>query len=429
MRNPFLPVFLVVLCSLHSCREQPAAVNLPEPVKQAYGKDSLELDSVAYYDKVLGALAGSAIGDAMGASTEMWQRQDIRQKYGYITGLTPAVRVQSPEGTWEHNLNAGATTDDTRWKYLMVKYFTAHQTPGPELFARFITDYYKSVAVSLGDRDVRDNPDLLDSRLEKVDWIKEWARVAGAYLKGPEDYQLAQHRFYGGEMSCAGMLYSPMFGLIAENPEQAYKVAYGHSIFDIGYARDITGLVAAMTQTALQTESMDSILNTAVFTDPYRYQDSRLVGRISLSMAETARKYVWMSAELKPADMNLSASVPLGYPGTAEDWNRQEFVYKLLEADKKAIPFHAGEIWEILVAGLEYGQGDLEKTLQFIINYGRDNDTVGAVAGMILGARLGYSGLPVSLRETIVRVNKEQLGIDLEALAHELVNTPHNLSP
>jgi hypothetical protein len=39
--------------------------------------------------------------------------------------------------------------------------------------------------------------------------------------------------------------------------------------------------------------------------------------------------------------------------------------------------------------------------MQFIVNYGRDNDTVAAVAGMILGAKLGYSGLPESMRNTV----------------------------
>ena len=58
--------------------------------------------------------------------------------------------------------------------------------------------------------------------------------------------------------------------------------------------------------------------------------------------------------------------------------------------------------------------------MQFIINYGRDNDTVGAVAGMILGAKDGYSGLPLALRKEVLRVNKESMGIDLEELAREM---------
>ena len=67
-------------------------MDIPAPKKSAYANDSLILSEEAYYDKVLGALVGSAIGDAMGASTEIWHRKDIQLKYGYITGLAPAVR-------------------------------------------------------------------------------------------------------------------------------------------------------------------------------------------------------------------------------------------------------------------------------------------------------------------------------------------------
>ena len=112
--------------------------------------------------------------------------------------------------------------------------------------------------------------------------------------------------------------------------------------------------------------------------------------------------------------------VPKGYPGTKNDWVRQEMLYQLLEKDKKGIAFHSAEIWQILVTGLEFGNGDFEKTMQFIVNYGRDNDTVASVAGMILGTKLGFKALPKELREKALKVNKENLGIDLETLAKEM---------
>ena len=419
-----LPFLLLLVC----CREQEQKVTLPEPQKESYAQDSIMPGPETYYDRVLGGLVGSAIGDAMGASTEMWYRKDIQLKYGYITGLTPAVRQESPEGTWENNLQAGATTDDTRWKYLMVKYFSGNSgNTGPEAFARFIASYYQSVAGDLADREILKNPDALAGRLEKVDWIREWARVALAYTKGPEDYEQALSRFYGGEMACAGMLYSPVFGLLSPNPEAAYRTAYEHSLFDHGYAKDITAQVAAMTQTALQGSSMDSILDTSVFVDPYRYQDSRLLGRISLQIADATRNTVRLAKE--GPTTGTDTIPPPSYPGTSADWSRQDYIYSYLEKNERAVPFHAGEIWQIVIAGLAYGQGDFQKTMEFIINYGRDNDTTAAVAGMILGTRLGFSGLPVSLRTTIVRTNREKLGIDLEELAREIVAVHQKKSP
>jgi hypothetical protein len=417
-------LFILAFAIVSSCNKPAPVLKFADPARKGYGSDTLSLSEEDYKDRLLGALVGSAIGDAMGASTEMWYRTDIQRKYGYITVLTPAERNLSPEGTWEHNLGPGATTDDTRWKKLMVAYFKKYGSGiSPENFADFITGYYKSVAGELGEKAVLANPDLLDNSVKKVDWIKEWARVALAFQKGPAEYNKAMNRFYGGEMSCAGMLYSPMFGLLAPGTNAAYELAYDHCIFDLGYARDISSLLAAMTRMALEAGTMDSILDTAVFVDPYRYQDSRLVGRISLAIAEDARRNVQLAKELPAGDTLLQNTIPpRGYTGSRADWMRQGFIYSKLEEDQKAIPFHAGEIWEIVITGLAYGQGDFEKTMQFIVNYGRDNDTTGAVAGMILGARLGFKALPETLKQQVLKMNREQMGIDLEALADELAS-------
>lgn len=421
MTRSLSSILLLTVCLAVSCKKNTTDTLLKSPNKAVYTQDSYSPEKALLYDKVLGALVGSAIGDAMGASTEMWQRKEIQNKYGYIIGLTTAERIQSPEGTWEHNLSAGATTDDTRWKYLMVAYLQADKgNLNQKNFASFITDYYKQEAAELKDQAVLNSPDSLDIRMEKIDWIKEWARVSLAYEKGPMEYQEAQNRFYGGEMSCAGMLYTPMFGLIMPTPEEAYTLAYKHTLFDIGYAKDISALVATMTQMAMRTQNMDSILDATVYIDPYQYQNSRLVGRISYQIANSARKYVAMANNQYPAD-STKIKVPRNYHGSKLDWFRQDFIYDLLEKDAKAIPFHAGEIWQILMAGLAFGEGDFQKTMQFIVNYGRDNDTVAAVAGIILGAKDGYTKLPDDLKQEVLKINREQLGIDLEDMAHRMV--------
>lgn len=411
-----------------SCKRTSPNEAIEAPKKASFTKSTFKADEAILYDKILGALVGSAIGDAMGASTEMWDRKEIQNKYGYILALTPAERIQSPEGTWEHNLSAGATTDDTRWKYLMVSYLSNDKRNiDATTFSKFISDYYQSEVLLLKEPSILTSTDSLDLRMEKIDWIKEWARVALAYQIGPVAYQEAQNRFYGGEMSCAGMLYTPMFGLVTTEPEEAYSLAYQHTLFDLGYAKDISALTAAMTHMGMRTQDMDSILDASVYIDPFKYQDSRLVGRISYQIANSARRYVDLSKNLFIAD-SVKLRVPRNYKGSKQDWARQELVYDFLEKDARAIPFHAGEIWEILIAGLSFGEGNFEKTMQFIVNYGRDNDTVAAVAGMILGARDGYSKLPDSLKTQVLLINKEQLGINLEEMAQTMVNSMTNTS-
>lgn len=421
--------FFQVLAKFFSNKKEITVPKIPTPKKTAYGMPALAISKAVYHDKILGALVGSAIGDAMGASTEMWHRRDIQKKYGYITGLTAAVRNQSPEGTWGHNLDAGATTDDTRWKQLMVNYFSRYRTDlNAEHFADFIDDYYHSLLPKNSADAEASHPDAVAKKIEKLDWIREWARVVSGYKKGADAYLEALNRFYGGEMACGGMLYTPMFGLIAPNAERAYQMAYEHTLFDIGYAKDISGLVAGMTHMALQTDDMDTILNTRIFVDPLKYQDSRLVGRITTSIADTAEKNVLAAKEIdytsEPfASKSSPWQAPKGYTGSREEWMCQEHIYQALEKNQKAIPFHAGEIWEIAYTALAFGNGNFEKTLQFIVNYGRDNDTVAAVVGMILGAKAGYTNLPKELKETAVHVNRENMGLDLEVMAQTILNT------
>ena len=412
-------VFLFIALLWISCDHSKSTIDLPIPTKTPYGVSDWSHTQEEYYDKVLGALVGSAIGDAMGASTEMWHRSQIQEEYGYITGLTTALREKSPEGTWGHNLQAGTTTDDTRWKLLAAKYFQQHrENLNPKAFAKFITAYYNSLADDLSAEALKSS-DALDEQLEKLNWVIEWNEVAKAYQNGPQEFQDAKSQFYGGEMSCAGMLYSPMFGLINSNPDSAYMQAFDHALFDIGYARDITAMVAAMTSIAMTHDDIDSIVNAIDFIDPLKYRNSRLIGRLSDASVKTGLGYIKQARSLDSSG-EPEIRIPKGYPYSDEEWFRQNYVYEKLQSSEMPISFHAGEIWQILNTGLKFGEGDFSKSMEFIVNYGRDNDTVAAIAGMILGAKDGYSKLPHGLKEEIVRVNRQKLGIDLEELARNI---------
>ena len=161
----FIAIFLLT-CKKPTINE---VVNMPIPAKSKYGPLSLNLGAEVYYDKILGALVGSAIGDAMGAPTEMWHRSDIQKKYGYVTRLTPAIRDKSPEGTWRHNMPAGATTDDTRWKYIVGKYISRHRNNlSVEDFTSFIEEYYQSQIENLAQEDIMGSTDALDQKIEKI---------------------------------------------------------------------------------------------------------------------------------------------------------------------------------------------------------------------------------------------------------------------
>lgn len=370
------------------------------------------LTSEELEDKLLGMLVGSAIGDAMGAPTEMWSRENITLQYGFVDQLDSMIREVSPEGIWQPNLPAGGTTDDTRWKELAVNYLLT-QNPNSlnsVEFANHIlnqyTDYVQELKSIKGE-----NPSEIEHASLKHTWLQEWAKVSQPYIDGNVDgYADSLSRFYGGEMVCAGILYAPAIGSIfPANPEIAYKEAYKLSIYDIGYARDLTALAAAMTAAGMKKGATKEDILASLRIDPRGYYESRLVGRTAHRILVEALKIHQQSLKLDSTENRVSA--------TSEGL---KFAFTALDQRQQDMPFHAGEIYIQLLTAMLYADFDFQNTLIFLVNYGRDNDTTAAVAGGILGAFYGYEHLPSPSKEKVIKVSKEILGIDLKELSKKL---------
>jgi len=381
------------------------------------------LTEAQLYDKILGTLVGSAIGDAMGAPTEMWPQNRITREYGFVDSLDNMIRTPSPEGTWDYNLPAGGTTDDTRWKVLLSNFFIA-KTPLfyqsneqlPVAFSNFLVDQYQDELDGLKQIDSFD-PAPFEQQMLRVSWLQEWAMVAKPFAaQDLIEYNDALSRFYGGEMVCAGLLYAPLLGAYyPESPSAAYHKGYELAIFDIGYARDISALSAAMVAAAFNPKaSKQSVIEVLKSEDTEKYFKSRLVGRISyriyldaLYIAETAKNVEneWL--------LNGEDSIAARKAG-------MEKAFQLLSEKNQDYPFHVGEIHLINLTALLVNDFAFRETMAFIVNYGRDNDTVAAVTGAILGAYYGFESLPIDLKTKVLSTNKNKLGIDLENIAAKL---------
>ncbi|MEL6142468.1 MAG: ADP-ribosylglycohydrolase family protein, partial [Bacteroidota bacterium] len=94
--------------------------------------------------------------------------------------------------------------------------------------------------------------------------------------------------------------------------------------------------------------------------------------------------------------------------------------YEMLRENHQEAPFHAGEIHLINLTAILFCGADFKRAMEFVVNYGRDNDTVAAITGAIIGAHVGGKGLPQEQLITVLQVNREELGIDLEDLATKL---------
>jgi len=400
-----------------------------------------ETERAFLYDRVLGSLVGSAIGDAMGAPTEMWSREQIQAEYGFVSDLHTAMRPPSPEGTWAMNVRAGATTDDTRWKALMVDYLTGTdkgvKATNPKLqagdLAKLLSARFSGEIEQLRKLSADDPATQLIEGVMRMQWLQEWDRVARAYLTGDVDeYRHTLDQFYGGEMVCAGLLFSPTLGAYYPgDPEAAYVNTFAVDVYDLGYARDVSSVTAAMVAAAMVPDATpESILSVVADVDPHNYFETRLVGRLAYEMLREARGIVHTARKVEAAPdgpptpaLGSGSAVeihPWANSGMSPQQRAQlEAAYLMLDAKMQRMPFHAGEIHLVNLTALVYSDFDFPTALAFVVNWGRDNDTTAAVTGAVLGAYLGAERLPQDWVKQSLDKNRG-LGIDLEALADRL---------
>ena len=410
-------VVIIIVFFIFSCRNE----NKNKIIFDQKPVPKLAMTEAEVYDKVLGMMVGSGIGDAMGAPTEMWSRDAIQLEYGFVDKLDSMVREPSPEGTWKINLPAGGTTDDSRWKVLTAQYLlTQNQDLNATDFASFIMKKYKSDVENFKKIDAF-SPEPYEENTRKMAWLQEWALVAKPFVvKDYIAYNKALSRFYGGEMVCGGMLYAPAIGVFyPKNPLKAYNETYKISIFDIGYARDISGLVAAMTAAAIdKNATKESVLDVLRSIDPEGFFKSRLVGRTSYRILRDA---LFISKQAKAISV-INEKLPKAkrLKANALYISQMYEAFRLLDEKNQDMPFHAGEIHLQVLTAMIFSDFDFEKTMAFLVNLGRDNDTTSAVAGGILGAFYGYEKLPNEMKTKVMKVGKQQLDIDFEDIARKL---------
>jgi hypothetical protein len=425
MKKSSICYLLLLIAGLNCTFCQAQEPKLPQVKWSPKEKEALAkrpFDAETYYDKVLGALVGSAIGDGMGAPTEMWHRDYIKPQWGYVEGFDPVIREDSPEGTWEDNMPAGSTTDDTRWKHISATFLKGKKWGLDSLnardFAHLIVKLYQiELDKALKVKD--EAPEILERALTRKTFLQEWVKVSKPYIANDLDaYAYALHRFYGGEMSCAGMLYAPAIGAFYPgNPERAYTESYRLGLFDLGYARDISGLTGALVAQAMAPGiAFDQITQVCRQVDPLQYANSRLVGRVSYRALNDAKNIAFEALQITKADSLIAAK----YQDSRRSplfLTQLDKAYQLMDAKLQDTPFHAAEIHFINLCALEFSKGDFNVAMEFVVNYGRDNDTVAAVTGAILGGWLGFKKLPDDLKKQALEINRKVVGIDLEELA------------
>ncbi|MCZ7570004.1 MAG: ADP-ribosylglycohydrolase family protein [Ardenticatenaceae bacterium] len=332
----------------------------------------------ALFRKVYGCLAGSAIGDAMGGTTEMMHYQTIERLFGRVTdllprGTTPATARFTPGEP------AGAYTDDTRLKHLLCQ---------------AIVDRNGRVTAA----------DLMETwREHMTGWY--FTPVLNSYYKVAAGDARPREAGRGnmGSNSTA-MSISPIGIINAGDPRQAAQDAYDVAgLVHEGYARDAACSVAAAVAEAFTPgATVDSILDAAT---AYLDRQSTLIAFIDRALAmardsdsyEAFRARFYDEALLPWPQKDFAGSLPPdGFYDTAEP--------------RETVPTALGLF---ALAG-----GAYRDSVIYAANFGRDSDTIGAIIGAISGVFQGVEAIPpdwLRLVNEANPVNQENLARNMHA--------------
>lgn len=319
----------------------------------------------ALFKKVYGCLAGSAIGDAMGGTTEMMHYQTIERLFGRVTDLLP--RGTTPEtARFTPGEPAGVYTDDTRLKHLLCQ---------------AIVDRNGRVTAA----------DLMETwREHMTGWY--FTPVLNSYYKVAAGDARPREAGRGNMASnSTAMSISPVGIVNAADARQAAQDAYDvASLVHEGYARDAAVAVAAAVAEAFVPEAtVDSVLAAAT-----RYLDrgSEMIACIerALDLAGNSESYEEFRARFHerylfpwPQTDFSGSSPPEGFYDTAEP--------------RETVP--------TALALFALAEGTYQDSVLFAANFGRDSDTIGAIVGAIAGGFQGIEAIPEKWVATVNQVN------------------------
>ena len=324
-------------------------------------------------DIAVGALAGAAVGDALGGASEGNTPEAIQARYGgTIEGIVPPWNAD-----WRHarpiapyHKGDGHVTDDTLMTGLLVEVY--------DELRRHLTSH--DVASHLVPRMIsapRWIPELEAEALplQRVFLAEKWlvARLHYGHVDPRESG-------VGNIVNCGATMYVAPVGLVnAGDPRGAYAEALDIAgAHQSSYGREAAGVFAAAVASAAGGAGVRSIMDAvlAVAKDGTR-------NAIDAVLTVADRMDGWRGGGLR---MLRDAVRPYDTVG-------DEYRSPAMDA---RLPSRTKAIEELPIAlGLVLAcDGDYRESVLGAVNYGRDSDSIAVMAGSIAGAMGGETAVP-----------------------------------
>jgi ADP-ribosylglycohydrolase len=360
-----------------------------------------------FTSRVRAMLHGIALGDALGAPVEKLSAAEIKARYGRVTSLEARWHKMDlpPEARNYRIRGNGIVTDDT-------------------LMTLALMDIYADAGRHL------DAWDMADGMVRQIAWTPRWIpemqRETNLIdrLFYPEKWIFQRHQLSGcdprqggiGNMvNCGAAMYIAPVGVVnAADPRAAYNEAIafaeGHQQ---SYGLEAAGVFAAAVAAAfVPGTTIERIVETAlaVAKDGTRAAIAEIAEAAGV-LRQHGSDYDHVVAQFHRIIGRYS---PMG-----DDVNHS--AAKAGVATAAYQPSRLGAIEELpLALGFAlFNDGDFRTSIEDGINSGRDTDSIGVMAGAILGALHGESVIADADRLTLDAANR----FDLTASADRFADT------
>ncbi|GIH20633.1 ADP-ribosylglycohydrolase family protein [Rugosimonospora africana] len=352
--------------------------------------------------RAIGALAGAAVGDALGGATEGRSPEQIKARYGgEVTGIVgpfaPDWRTARPHAPYHKG--DGHVTDDTLMTNMLVKvYATKRDHLGAYDIDELLVPLLINERVWIPELETESVP------LQRIFLAEKW--LVSRLFYGHVDPREAG---VGNIVNCGAAMYMGPVGVAnAGDPDGAYTEAIDIAgAHQSSYGREAAGVFAAAVAAALAPgATVDSIVAASL--------------RVARDGTRSAVEAVCEAAAKLPADTaDITALRPVMAPFDTLGENYRE---PGLGA-RRPSRLHAIEELPLALGAVVATRGDYRRAVLAATNYGRDSDSIATMAGAIIGGLHGIEAIPGEWRDAVAEGSQLDLsasGRTMAAVARDI---------
>jgi ADP-ribosylglycohydrolase len=352
--------------------------------------------------RAIGALAGAAVGDALGGATEGRSPEQIRARYGgEVTGIVgpfmPDWRTARPQSPYHKG--DGHVTDDTLMTNMLVKVYAQKRD---HLGAYDIDELL--VPLLINERVWIPELETESVPLQRIFLAEKW--LVSRLFYGHVDPREAG---VGNIVNCGAAMYMAPVGIAnAGDPDGAYAEAIDIAgAHQSSYGREAAGVfAAAVAAAAASGATVDSVVAACL--------------RVARDGTRRAVEAICEAAAGLPADtIDVTALRPVMAPfdTLGEDYRDPGL------GARRPSRVHAIEELPLALGCVVATRGDYRRAVLAATNYGRDSDSIATMAGAVIGALHGIEAIPADWRDAVAegsRLDLSASGATMAAVARDI---------